>query len=319
MSYAIIRNINLKKDNLAGCYKHNERKNTNYSNKDIDTSKSILNYSIKAPTSTYTKLLNNLISQYDLKGRIISTTNVMCEFIVTSDKDYFDSIGEKETKRYFETAYKFVCGYQNLGEENIISAKVHMDESTPHLHLVFVPVVKSKDKNGNDIKKIACSEYWKGKDSYKKLQDNFYNYMTRSGFDLERGNTKDNEHINIEHLKKITDYELQSFEKETSKSFEVPIETNDVKELQRVNKKLVLKFNTVASRYTRIYSNYHKIKQRNLALENQVQELINEQEELEREINKLTDYIEATFEVIKTFFNYPIDKFKQLINAFIRK
>ena len=72
MSYAIIRNINLKKDNLAGCYKHNERKNTNYSNKDIDTSKSILNYSIKAPTSTYTKLLNNLISQYDLKGRIIS-------------------------------------------------------------------------------------------------------------------------------------------------------------------------------------------------------------------------------------------------------
>ena len=38
MSYSIIRNANYKKDNLAGLYKHNERKNTNYSNKDIDFS-----------------------------------------------------------------------------------------------------------------------------------------------------------------------------------------------------------------------------------------------------------------------------------------
>ncbi|MCI9247015.1 MAG: hypothetical protein HFJ30_07925 [Clostridia bacterium] len=55
-------------------------------------------------------------------------------------------IGEEETKRYFETAYKFVSNHQNLVENYILSAKVHMDESTPHLHLVFIPVVKLKDK-----------------------------------------------------------------------------------------------------------------------------------------------------------------------------
>ena len=44
MSYAIIRNANYKKDNLSGLYKHNERKNTNYSNKDIDKTKFIKNY-----------------------------------------------------------------------------------------------------------------------------------------------------------------------------------------------------------------------------------------------------------------------------------
>ena len=57
MSYAIIRNTNYKMKNLSGIYRHNERKNTNYSNKDINRQNSILNYSIKAPYSTYKKFL----------------------------------------------------------------------------------------------------------------------------------------------------------------------------------------------------------------------------------------------------------------------
>ncbi len=73
-----------------------------------------------------------------------------------------------------------------------------MDESTPHLHLVFVPVIHTKDKQGNTIDKIACSQYWKGKDRYRQLQDKFYSYMTENGFDLERSNTKDNPHIPYE-------------------------------------------------------------------------------------------------------------------------
>lgn len=73
-----------------------------------------------------------------------------------------------------------------------------MDESTPHLHILFIPVVHKKDKNGNRISKIACSEYWKGKDSYRKLQYSFYSYITKCGFALERGNTLDDEHIPTE-------------------------------------------------------------------------------------------------------------------------
>lgn len=109
MSYAIIRNANYKRDNLAGLYKHNERKNTNYSNKDINRQNSIKNYSLKNPTTTYLKELNNLIKQKDLQGRIIKTTNILCEFIITSDKEFFDNIGEQETRRYFETAYSICC------------------------------------------------------------------------------------------------------------------------------------------------------------------------------------------------------------------
>ncbi|MFW2551570.1 plasmid recombination protein, partial [Klebsiella pneumoniae] len=83
-----------------------------------------------------------------------------------SDKDFFERIGEEETKRYFQTAYNFVAQYKNLGEKYILSAKVHMDESTPHLHIVFMPVIHKLDKKSDKkIEKIACSEYWKGKDS----------------------------------------------------------------------------------------------------------------------------------------------------------
>ncbi len=74
----------------------------------------------------------------------------------------------------------FVAEYNNLGEQYIVSAKVHMDESTPHMHIVFIPVIHKLDKkSGKEIDKIACSEYWKGKDSYKKLQNKFYEYMTK--------------------------------------------------------------------------------------------------------------------------------------------
>ena len=237
MSYAIIRNANYKKDNLAGLYKHNERKNINYSNKEILKNNSVKNYSLKQCHTTYSNALKILQQENNLKGRIIKTTNVVCEFIITSDKGFFEAIGEKETKRYFQTAYNFVANYQNLGEKYILSAKVHMDESTPHMHLVFVPVVHTKDKNGKQIDKVACSEYWKGKDSYKRLQDNFYNHMTKADFNIERGNTKDNKHIPIETLKKVTNYENIKYEmmKEEIK----PIETQNISLAVAQNKELV--------------------------------------------------------------------------------
>ena len=212
MSYAIIRNANYKKDNLAGLYKHNERKNTNYSNKDINKNKSIKNYSIKKCNTTYSNAIKLLQKENNLKGRIIKTTNVVCEFIITSDRKFFERIGEEETKRYFQTAYDFVANYKELGEKYILSANIHMDESTPHLHLVFIPVVHTKDKKGNKIEKIACSEYWRGKDSYKKLQDNFYKYIKDKGFNLERGNSRKIEHLSTEKLKQITNYENIKYE-----------------------------------------------------------------------------------------------------------
>lgn len=207
MSYAIIRNAKYKRENLKGIYRHNERKNKNYSNKNINEELSYLNYSLKDCTHSYEKEFDLLKEKYNLKGQIKTVSNIACEYIITSDKEFFDNIGEEETRRYFETAYKFVYEYKDLGEQYILSAKVHMDEESPHMHLVFIPVVHTKDKKENSIDKIACSEFWKEKDSYRQLQDAFYNYMVANNFDLQRGTASERIHLSVEEYKQITNFE----------------------------------------------------------------------------------------------------------------
>lgn len=224
MSFAIIRNTKYKGENLKGIYRHNERRNKNYSNENIDKDKSYLNYSIKSPKYRYDKEFDRLKEKYNLKGQIKVVSNIACEYIITSDKQFFEEIGEEETKRYFETAYQFVAEYKNLGEQYIMSAKVHMDEETPHMHLIFLPVVHTQDKKGNNIDKLACSEFWKEKDSYRKLQDAFYQYMTLDNFKLERGVPKEEtgrEHIDIKEYKEITNFD-KTKEKLQSMKLELP-------------------------------------------------------------------------------------------------
>ena len=209
MSYTIIRNTKYKRENLKGIFRHNERRNKNYSNENIDKEKSYLNYSLKSPQYSYEKEFDRIKEKYNLKGQIKTVSNIACEYIITSDHDYFERIGEEETKRYFETAYKFVAEYKELGEQYIMSAKVHMDEQTPHMHLVFLPVVHTTDKKGKEIDKLACSEFWKAKDSYRQLQDAFYEYMVDNGFYLQRGLPKEEtnrEHYSVEEYKKITNF-----------------------------------------------------------------------------------------------------------------
>ena len=312
MSYAIIRNANYKKDNLAGLYKHNERKNTNYSNKDINKNNSIKNYSIKSCNTTYLNALKKLIQENNLQGRIIKTTNIICEFIITSDREFFEEIGEEETKRYFETAYNFVSQYKNLGEKYILSAKVHMDESTPHLHLVFVPVIHKIDKkSGKKFDKIACSEYWKGKDSYRQLQDNFHKYMTEQGFNLERGKQREVEHLSTEKLKQITDYENIKYELKNEQI--EPINTQNTSLVIAQNQQLIKYVNKLKLQLSKSYkaiNNFEELKNENINLKI-------ENENLKRENHKLRNYISRTFEVVKYLFDFPLDSFKRIVNNFI--
>ena len=233
MSYAIIRNEKLTRAQAMGAYKHNERKTKNHSNKNIDSSKTELNYYLKKNELSYIKEFDKIKEKYDLKGQIKTVSNIACEYIITSDKEFFESIGEEETKRYFETAYKFVSEYKNLGEQYILSAKVHMDEETPHMHLIFLPVVHTKDKEGNDIDKLACSEFWKAKDSYRQLQNDFYNYMVSNNFELERGLPKEDtgrEHIDLKEYKEIT-----NFDKTKEKLQNIKLELPGIPDLEDIN------------------------------------------------------------------------------------
>lgn len=210
MSYAIVRNEKLTRAEVNGKGTHNDRKAKNHTNKDIDPTKTHLNYYIKKNQLTYTKEFDKYLKENNVQCHLRSNSIIMCQMIFTSDQVFFDKIGEKETKRYFDECYKFICGYKNLGERNMISAVVHLDEGVPHMHLMFVPVVHTKDKDGNDIDKICARDFWKGRDSYRKLQDAYFNHVKSKVFDLERGmfvEDTNRKHYSVEEYKNITNYE----------------------------------------------------------------------------------------------------------------
>ena len=242
MSYAIVRNEKLTRRKAQGICVHNDRKAKNHTNKEIDSERTHLNYYFKKNTLNYVKEFDKLKKENDLKGNIRSNSIIMCEMLFTSDSDFFERIGEKETKRYFEESYKFICNYKDLGEENILSAVVHLDEGVPHMHLVYVPVIHTKDKEGNDIDKVCSRDFWKGRDSYRRLQNDYYEYVTSKEFDLERGlpvEETNAKHERIEDLKKLTNFEntkkvLNNIKLELP---EVP-DINDIK-LIKLNKEKV--------------------------------------------------------------------------------
>ena len=318
MSYATIRNQKYKQNQLGCVYRHNERKNKTYSNKEIHKEKSKENYSLKSCDTTYAGKIKELIKEYNLQGRIMKSTNIICELIISSSKEYFDSIGEKETRRFFETAYEFVSNYKNLGESFIVSAIVHMDENTPHMHLVFVPVVHKKDeKSGKEIHKIACSEFWNGRDSYHRLQDSYYRYMTERGFELERG-TNNYKHIPIKELKKLTNYEVREMFKNT-KYLEKEIVTDDIILLRENYKRVVRRFNTLVNRYERVkyvvedtMYKAERIQDNNIKLKSEVQKTV-------KENNYLKMYISKTFECVSILFDFPIDSLKKVVREFVNK
>ena len=349
MSFAIIRNTKYKRENLKGIYRHNERKNKNYSNDNIDKESSYLNYSIKSPKYRYDKEFDMMRERYNLKGQIKTVSNIACEYVITSDKQFFEEIGEEETKRYFETAYKFVSEYKNLGEQYIMSAKVHMDEETPHMHLIFLPVVHTQDKKGNNIDKLACSEFWKEKDSYRRLQDAFYQYMTSHNFELERGVPKEETgrvHIDIKEYKEITNFD-KTKEKLQNMKLELPDvpEIDDIKMVRwskkRDEKILEDIIKPKDNLINELYQNNLQMHQQLLRQAKMVEEAEKYQKERnkimadKRDLHKQVDDIKAeykqkednlewkydyrirTLEKENSYLHNVIDKFRETIHKFI--
>ena len=105
MSYAIVRNEKLTRSQAQGICVHNDRKAKNHSNKEIDISKSHLNYYFKKNELSYTKEFDRLRKKCDLQGQIRSNSIIICEMIFTSDEAFFNKIGVDETKRHFKESY----------------------------------------------------------------------------------------------------------------------------------------------------------------------------------------------------------------------
>ena len=141
MSMIVARMQKMKAENLVGIGNHNQRKTKNHSNPDIDTSLSKLNYDLVDRTQNYKTDIENFINENKSTTRAVRKDAVLVnEWIISSDKDFFDNLTESEIENFFERSKDYFA--EKFGEKNIRYATVHLDESTPHMHMGIVPFDK---------------------------------------------------------------------------------------------------------------------------------------------------------------------------------
>lgn len=125
------------------------------SNPQIDSSRTHLNYHVIYPMKSYLEIINGRLSELDLKRKIRSDAILMNSFIVTSDGEFFNDLHPWDQREFFWDCAEFFSN--KYGEENMISAVVHMDETTPHMHLNFIPINEGRlsSKSLFDRQKLA--------------------------------------------------------------------------------------------------------------------------------------------------------------------
>ena len=205
MAYAILRFAKHKGGASKALSAHHERTKEIYaSNPDIDKSRTVQNYHLIAPRWSYGQEIRHRIRMAGCRVRKDSVKFV--DTLVTVSPE-FAKAHEAEMPEYFKRAFNFLK--ERVGEENIISAVVHMDEKTPHMHLCFVPLTKDK--------RLSAKEILGNKKAMIQWQDDFYACMTERWPELERGapavETK-RRHLTPQWYKKVTamDAKLEKLE-----------------------------------------------------------------------------------------------------------
>ena len=174
--YAILRFAKYKGPEIGNIEAHNERTKEKYaSNPDVDISRSKYNFHLIEPERKYRAEAERQIKEAGCRTRSDSVRVV--EALVTATPEFFQGKKKSEIRAYFQEALLFL--QQNQDPKTIISAVVHMDEKTPHMHLSFVPLTADG--------RLSAKEIVGNKKKLTQWQDKFWEHMVRKYPDLERG------------------------------------------------------------------------------------------------------------------------------------
>lgn len=208
---------------------HNRReRDHSNSNPDIDYTRTAENYSLKDTELSYNRSINKRIEGgYTGKKALRKDAVRMCELLFTSDNTFFTELSNEQERAFFKDCYDFAA--KRYGEANIISAVVHKDEKTPHLHLDFVPLTADG--------RLSAKSILGGKKELQQLQDDFFIEVSQK-WGLERGNRADldnpddrpRKHLSTAELKEKT--ALERAEKAEQKA------AQKEKQLKAINEKV---------------------------------------------------------------------------------
>ena len=228
LNYAIFRSEPIFTINdLAQIGAHNKRDKKSYkSNSDIDINKSKDNVDLVPLNTKYVSGFYNLTKEYkkehdtrmltmradrkkSFRDMIDSSKSVVAdELLMSASNDFFKGMTREEIITWANTCMEFV--YNDLGytKEQVLHSVLHLDEKTPHIHCVVVPLIKKYDKRAKTERfTISKKQYIKDNEHLSLLQDKYHKRLTDVGYELERGiKGSDTKHIKIKDYKKIKIY-----------------------------------------------------------------------------------------------------------------
>lgn len=187
--------------NMRGLSIHLERKTDNHSNPDIDNSRSTLNYDLCNKEGDTLSRLQKRLNEVDVFKR--KDVNVCVDWIVTLPES-LKNMSESDKRSFFEKTYDFLEKRYG-GLKNVVSAHVHMDETTPHMHFTFVPTVVSP-KTGRE--KVHAKSVVDRKD-LQTFHKNLDSYLKEQLPEIYKGGIINNKTMGIETVKEIKELDQQ--------------------------------------------------------------------------------------------------------------
>lgn len=350
MNYAIFRckSINTLAD-LSHIGSHNKREKESYkSNPDIRKEDSINNIELVKCNKKYREKFYEITKEYrkehDEKMKTIrqdrykdfdqmiddSKSCVADEMIFTSGPEFFKDMSKEEILRWANGCMEFI--YKDLGytKEQVIQSVLHLDEKTPHIHCVVVPLVKKFDKRVNKERySISKRDYIKDQNYLSILQDKYCFRLNNLGFNLERGEkgtkiknlslgqlkgitrqyerlaNKSKKNIESEHLKIIN---MLKFSKKKAfsdsiilngESYHILLKYLDLYTKEIQNQVIYQNFFNDLYDYT---FNYKELEKEYNHSQKVIDNLEEECEKLDQNNNNLIEFIKYILEMLKDFF-----------------
>lgn len=193
LSYSICRVSKIKSAGVTGIQIHDrrEKESVSHTNKEIDWGKTKENVCLLNQNEKFKTIVQNRIDSLNLKRALRKDATVMAQCLITSDKAFFDKMNKEQKIEFFKKSFDFIS--ERYGKENMVSANIHFDEKTPHMHINFVPITKDNRVSARDLF---------SPEKLRALQDDFNKFCNRNNYELERGelNTK-RKHLSVEEYK----------------------------------------------------------------------------------------------------------------------
>lgn len=140
VGYAVVHMMKIKSGAVGGIQSHNNREHEPKTNPDVDMSRSEDNYDL-IPCDNYKRSIKEKLSNLVESSRAIrKDAVVVCNFIVTSDNETMDALGADRQREFFQDSVKWFS--DRYGADRVLNATVHMDETTPHLHIGVMPITQ---------------------------------------------------------------------------------------------------------------------------------------------------------------------------------